>query len=117
MPDDEKNSLLDRYFYQEHEIELLEPEWTYEFKPEGQTERSKTVVVNLEEWFERLWTYRSRDVGDGRDTGSKRSVPRVCLRSVRRAGKRMGDFREGAWEVQKTMGDMRIWQTWVPGSG
>ncbi|KAH7382005.1 hypothetical protein BKA64DRAFT_684732 [Cadophora sp. MPI-SDFR-AT-0126] len=117
VPDDEKNSLLDRYFYQEHEIELLEPEWTYEFKPEGQTERSKTVVVNLEEWFERLWTYRSRDVGDGRDTGSKRSVPRVCLRSVRRAGKRMGDFREGAWEVQKTMGDMRIWQTWVPGSG
>ncbi|PVH71423.1 hypothetical protein DL98DRAFT_660660 [Cadophora sp. DSE1049] len=117
VPDDERNSLVDRYYYREHEVELLEPEWAYEFKPEGQTERSKTVVVNLEEWFERLWGNENEDVGDGRDTRRKRSMPRVCMRSIRREGKRMGDFREGAWEVQKMMGDMRIWRSWVPGLG
>jgi len=72
------------------------------FCTEGQTEYAKTVVENLGEWFDRLWI----------DSG--REPPKVLVRSVRREGKRMGDFREGAWEVQKMLGDMRVWKNWVP---
>lgn len=114
MPDDERNNLVDSYYYQEHEVELLDSEWTYEFKPAGETERSKTVVVNLEEWFERLWGSETGNVGDDRGTRNERGPPKVCMRSVRRDGNKMEDFREGAWAVQKMVGDMRVWKTWVP---
>lgn len=114
VPDDERNNLVDSYYYQEHEVELLDSEWTYEFKPAGETERSKTVVVNLEEWFERLWGSETGNVGDDRGTRNERGPPKVCMRSVRRDGNKMEDFREGAWAVQKMVGDMRVWKTWVP---
>jgi hypothetical protein len=45
---------------------------------------------------------------------SGREVPKVRVKSVRREGRRMRDFREGAWEVQKMLGDMRVWKNWVP---
>ncbi|KAG4441002.1 hypothetical protein IFR05_003509 [Cadophora sp. M221] len=111
--DDERNALADKYYYREHEVRLLEPEWRYEFRLEGETETSMTLVANLEAWFERLWGMDG-GVEEGRVVGRKRDVPRVGMMSVRRDGERMGDFREGAWETQKMVGDMRVWKTWVP---
>jgi hypothetical protein len=102
VPDDEVNCLSDKLYYKPHTISLLEPPITYKFCTEGQTEYAKTVVENLGEWFDRLWV----DIG--------REPPKVLVRSVRREGRRMGDFREGAWEVQKMLGDMRVWKNWVP---
>ena len=113
VPDDERNNLADIYHYRKHEVELLDPEWTYEFKPAGETERSKTVVVNLNEWFERLLGNVPGNVGESRGTSKGRSPPKVCMKSVRRDGNKMEDFREGAWAVQKMVGDMRVWKTWV----
>lgn len=103
VPDDELRYLNDKFYYKPHIISLLEPAIIYKFRPEGQTEFAKTVVENLGEWFERLWE----------DSG--REVPEVMVKSVRREGRRMnGDFREGTWEVQRILGDMRVWKNWVP---
>lgn len=102
IPDDEVNSLNDKFYYKPHSISFLEPAITYKFRPEGQAEFAKTVMENLGEWFERLWV----------DSG--RELPKVRVKSVRREGRRMGDFREGAWVVQKMLGDMRVWKNWVP---
>jgi hypothetical protein len=102
VPDDEVNCLSDKLYYKPHTISLLEPPITYKFCTEEQTEYAKTVVENLGEWLDRLW------VDNGREP------PKVLVRSVRREGRRMGDFREGAWEVQKMLGDMRVWKNWVP---
>jgi hypothetical protein len=104
IPDDEHNRLEDRYYYKPHEIEFQEPVWRYSFAPAGQIEEAKTVVENLGEWFQRLWL----------DLGREVEVPRVKVMSVRRSGRKMGDFRTGIWEVQVRLGDMRFWKTWVP---
>ncbi|KAH7333130.1 hypothetical protein BKA65DRAFT_40337 [Rhexocercosporidium sp. MPI-PUGE-AT-0058] len=112
--DDERNALADKYYYREHEVKLLEPEWRYEFRLEGETERSMTLVENLEAWFEKLWECAERVDEEGRNVGRRRDVPKVGMRSVRRDGERLGDFREGAWETQKMVGDMRVWKTWAP---
>lgn len=108
VPDDERNCLQDMWYYREHDIELNEPGWRYEFKPKGETKRERTVLVNLGGWFERLW-------GEGKDGGKgRRSVPKVGIKSLRRDGRRTGEFKKGVEEVQKLMGDMRVWKTWVP---
>lgn len=104
IPDDEINCLDDRYYYRPHTISLLEPAMKYKFRPAGQSEFAKTVVENLAEWCERLW----------KESECGRTAPEVGVRSVRREGRRMGDFQEGVWEVQKMLGDMRVWRTWVP---
>jgi hypothetical protein len=102
IPDDEFNCLNDKYYYKPHTITLLEPALKYKFRQTGQTKFAKTVVENLAEWCERLW----------KDSG--REAPEISVKSVRREGRRMGDFKEGVWEVQKMLGDMRVWKTWVP---
>jgi len=104
VPDDEINCLEDRYYYAPHTISLLAPALKYKFRPAGQSECAKTVVENLAEWCERLW--KVSECG--------RAVPEVGVRSVRREGRRIGDFKEGLWEVQRMLGDMRAWRTWVP---
>jgi len=100
VPDDEWKNLEDRYYYRKHTISLLTPPFTYEFRPEGQKERAKTVQENLRDWMVRFWG------------GSV--VPDVRFGSVRRDGRRMRMFKEGAWEIQKLLGDMSAWATWVP---
>jgi hypothetical protein len=104
IPDDEHYCLEDRYYYKEHKVEFHEPMWTYSFWPAGQTEYAKTALENLGEWFQRWWLELEEEV----------EVPRVKAMSVRRSGRRMGDFRNGIWEVQMRLGDMRFWKTWVP---
>ena len=113
MPDDERNALEDRWYFGKHEVAFKEPGLGYEFVPEGQSGRARTVVQNLGEWFERLW--RPGD-GDGESVHDEDGVkaPRVGVVSVRRSGKVMGDFKDGIWEVQKALGNMRVWKTWVP---
>jgi hypothetical protein len=100
VPDDEPNHLADQYYYRQHEITLETPPYEYRFRPEGQTEHAKKVVENLEEWTKRLW------VG--------REAPKVRIRSLRRQGKRMTCYKGGIWEVQRLLGDMGAWKTWVP---
>lgn len=104
VPDDEERCLEDRYYYRKHKIELRQPLQEYVFWAHGaaQDEPEKTVVDNLGEWFEVFWE------------GSGRVCPRVGWRSVRRDGRRMGDYRTGAWEVQRKVGDMEVWKSWVP---
>jgi len=104
IPDDELNCLDDRYYYRPHTISLLEPAIKYKFRPAGQTKFAKTVVENLAEWCERLW----------KESECGRTAPEVAVRSVRREGRRMADPGKGIWEVQKMLGDMRVWRTWVP---
>jgi hypothetical protein len=99
VPDDEKHCLEDKYYYRKHRIGLTDPLLEYTFKPFEQTEPAKTCVENLGEWFGRFW---------------KEGVPRVRWKSVRREGRKMGEWKEGAWEVQRMLGDMRIWKTWMP---
>lgn len=53
--DDERHALADKWYYHEHEVELRDAEWRYEFRLEGEMERSVGLVGNLEGWFERLW--------------------------------------------------------------
>lgn len=55
MVDDERHALADKWYYHEHEVELRDAEWRYEFRLEGEMERSVGLVGNLEGWFERLW--------------------------------------------------------------
>ncbi|TVY19565.1 hypothetical protein LARI1_G003403 [Lachnellula arida] len=105
VPDDQKHALEDRYYYRKHKIQLKDPEFDYTFTSLGQTELTKTCVENLTEWFGRLLK------------GEGRGVPKVGWKSVRRAGSRVGEYREGAWEVQRMLGDMSVWKTWVPNEG
>ena len=106
VPDDEERYLEDRYYYRKHKISLREPGQEYAFWAHGaaEDEPEKTVVENLGEWFEEFW----------KENGCEREVPRVGWRSVRRDGRRMGDYKTGAWEVQRKVGDMRVWKSWVP---
>lgn len=102
VPDDERNALEDRYYYRKHRISLQQPDVEYMFWTNGREEPAKTVTELLEAWFSRLWK------------PSGREVPMVGWKSVRRDGRTMEDFRDGAWEVQKRMGDMTLWETWMP---
>lgn len=120
VPDDQRGPLIDRWYYGKHDIHLLEPEWAYTFRSHGPgvREDSKTVVENLEEWFARLW--RVDDVcGDSDADGDGRGQvplcpPKVMVKSIRRNGSRMAAFKDGLWEIQKEMGDMRVWRSWTP---
>jgi hypothetical protein len=100
VPDDEPNNLANRFHYHKHKVTLVTPPFKYMFQPEGQTEFSRTVVENLEEWMERLW------IG--------REIPKVEIKSVRRDGERMVPWKSGMWEIQRLLGDMVAWKTWVP---
>ncbi|TVY27949.1 hypothetical protein LHYA1_G003503 [Lachnellula hyalina] len=105
VPDDQKHALEDKFYYRKHEIQLKDPEFKYIFRTFGQSELTKTCVENLGEWFGRLWK------GEGRE------VPKVSWKSIRRAGCRVGEYRKGAWEVQRVLEDMSGWKTWMPDEG
>lgn len=134
VPDDTRGPLIDRWYYGKHDIELVGPEWEYTFRSSGSTCDAKTVVEGLGEWFERLW--RPGGLGNERGLirrgghggvdgdepqvsnkmgdGGQVLVPKVVVRSVRRSGKRMSAFKDGVWDIQREMGDMRVWKTWLP---
>jgi hypothetical protein len=44
----------------------------------------------------------------------EREIPTVCVKSIRRNGREMANFRNGMWGIQEAMGDMRYWKTWNP---
>jgi hypothetical protein len=125
VPDDDRGPLIDRWYYGKHDIELLDPEWAYSFRPSGQEMDGKTVVENLGEWFERLWKLETdRDSarpvlgvhqsGVGGDQVFPRIPPSVTAKSIRRNGRRMAPLKDGLWDIQKAMGDMRVWKSWTP---
>ncbi|KAE8444322.1 hypothetical protein EG329_000632 [Mollisiaceae sp. DMI_Dod_QoI] len=101
IPDDVKGCLEDKFYYREHEISLQEAPYIYTFHLPGQ-ENEKTVIRNLEEWFKRLWK------------DCERTVPKLEIKSIRRDGRCLASFKDGTWEVQKTMGSMDNWKTWTP---
>lgn len=132
IPDDDRGALEDRWYYGKHSLVFREPLVEYEFIPAGQTEPAKGVVENLNEWFGRLWADlpgRQAESAEGRDAGNvesesgsggeggnvRRVVPKVGIKSVRRGGRQMSDYKDGVWDVQKNLGDMRRWKGWVPG--
>lgn len=100
VPDDEPHHLQDKFYYRQHEVTLQTPPYRYEFRPEGRAEFEMTVVANLNEWMERLWMGRP--------------IPKIEIKSVRRNGARMADWKGGMWEIQRLLGDMAAWKTWVP---
>ncbi|KAF8859745.1 hypothetical protein BDZ45DRAFT_350209 [Acephala macrosclerotiorum] len=115
VPDDLKEALPDKFYYREHEITLHDAPYVYEFDlsekdiftlPEE--EKEKTVVQNLEEWFERLWN------GGERKGGQEVIPPKVEIKNLRRDGRCLSSFKDGIWEVQKVMGGMESWKTWTP---
>jgi hypothetical protein len=131
VPDDETRALEERWYSRRHEIKLLEPEFTYHLRPSG-GEKAATVLENLQEWFRRLWDDNQKQVDEGKEqdeaddesvtvTGDEElekdgteNMPTVCVKSIRRNGRIMSDFRDGLWGIQKAMGDMRYWKTWNP---
>jgi hypothetical protein len=87
----------------------------------------------LGEWFGRLWGAEKKveegeeENGDGDEDANDdesvtvsgeevegREVPTVCVKSIRRNGRIMANFRDGLWGIQEAMGDMRYWKTWNP---
>lgn len=141
VPDDERGALIDRWYYGKHNITMVEPEWTYKFRPNN-GDIAKNFVHNLEEWFARLWkdaksptssscniyplnSSQSQEIED--DAASVGTLtdevfevgtqpPDVSIKCIRRNGRRMADFKEGLWEIQEAIGDMRVWNTWLPPS-
>ncbi|KAG9237974.1 hypothetical protein BJ875DRAFT_480784 [Amylocarpus encephaloides] len=110
VPDDERNALVDRWYYGKHELLLKESAFSYTFIPADQSEPAKTAVENLQEWFDRLWTSRL----PATNFDNAKGVPRVSIKSARRAGHQISDWKDGVWEVQKNLGDMRRWKLWMP---
>ncbi|CAG8974790.1 hypothetical protein HYALB_00000402 [Hymenoscyphus albidus] len=131
VPDDDRGALEDRWYYGKHALVFREPLVSYEFIPAGHTEPAKGVTDNLNEWFSRLWVGLSREGGMGEQFGEnegaggevnegeswnmRKLVPKVEIKSVRRGGRQMSDYKDGLWEVQRNLGDMRKWKTWIPG--
>lgn len=117
IPDDEKGALIDRWYYGKHDIEVGGPPWAHTFRPNGE-ELAKTVVENLGEWFERLWNMERKEErkedGEYEEVRPPSEPPNVSVMSVRRNGRRMSEFKDGLWEIQEAMGDMRVWKTWTP---
>lgn len=147
VPDDERHSLGDRWYYGKHEITLVYAEWRYKFRPSGGSE-ARGFAENLRDWFARLWrdedwgmqvmnesqhglsnverSHRVIEEGGnhveddssvntlvaGDITG--RQPPDISIMSVRRNGKKMEDFKDGLWGIQKAIGDMRVWKIWKP---
>ena len=119
-----------------HDVGLEEAEWRYTFRP-GNGEVARGFVEGLEEWFGRLWRAPERsvrfqlgekEVEDEHDSNAApvgtwageeavehgRQPPMISVKSVRRNGRRMADFKEGLWQIQEAMGDMHLWKTWTP---
>lgn len=139
MPDDDRGALIDRWYYGKHTITLMDPEWTYKFRPNN-GELARNFTDNLEEWFARLWKRTERassytecsTTSDGQDdevsvgtlanedeedvVEKDRIPPEVSVKSIRRNGRRMAGFVDGLWEIQEAIGDMRVWKTWTPPS-
>lgn len=101
VPDDEVNSLDDKWYYRKHEISLVTPPWRYCFRLENGPERVATLEENLMEWMVRVW-------------GDNCTVPELRYASLRRNGKEIGNFKHGVWELQRLLGDLMSWKTWVP---
>lgn len=142
VPDDERGSLVDRWYYGKHDIVLEDAEWRYKFRPDN-GDVAKDFVENLEEWFGRLWRdpepsrrhnqipadeQQKEQEGEDSDAASvgtltgdevpERGIepPVVSVKSVRRNGRRMAEFKDGLWQIQEAIGDMRVWKTWTPPS-
>ena len=131
VPDDQIGALKDRWYYRRHEIKLLEPEYTYHFRPNG-GEKARTIVENLQEWFGRLWnkkvdkddevekaddesvTVSGEEEPEQQQAAALEQVPLVLVKSIQRNGRVMEHFQDGLWGIQKAMGDMRYWKTWNP---
>ena len=128
VPDDNIGALEDRWYSRRHEIKLLKPEYTYHFRPNG-GDKATTVVENLQEWFKRLWSDRRKVDDDGTEADDQsvtvngeeelkverdERIPIVCVKSIRRNGREMANFRAGLWGIQEAVGDMRYWKTWSP---
>jgi hypothetical protein len=104
VTDDLKEALPDKFYYREHEITLHDAPYEYEFDLSDKGEKEKTIVQNLEGWFERLW----------KDKDTEKEAPKVEVKSVRRDGRSLSSFKDGIWEVQKVMGGMESWKSWTP---
>lgn len=122
VPDDERKKLEDKWYYGKHDLVLKEPMWNYKFR--GQVAEGKTVLDNLVDWLERVWDDGEvagkgkgiQGVSDGSGRMSRRVPPKVSIKSVRRAGKSISDYKEGMCDIQQELGDMAAWKMWVPPS-
>ena len=131
IPDDEKRCLADRWYYGKHEITLRQPELGDIRSAPEQWVWVHSLAGNLEEWFGRLWKdhnidetkskYQNGNDETGRSVDDKLVTeveplksPRVSVMSVKRNGQKMREYTDGVSDIQKAMGDMRIWRTWTP---
>jgi hypothetical protein len=129
VPDDEERCLADRWYYGKHEITMQQPEvrgvWSV---PE---QWRWTLAGNLDEWFGRMWrdqksaktkvgNHHEHDEAENNEGGKVligtrvSNPPKVSVMSLKRNGRRMREYTDGLSEIQKSMGDMRIWKTWSP---
>lgn len=129
VPDDQERCLADRWYYGKHEITMQQPEvrgvWSV---PE---QWRWTLAGNLEEWFGRMWrdqksaktkvgNHHEHDEAENNEGGKVligtgvSNPPKVSVMSLKRNGRRMREYTDGLSEIQKSMGDMRIWKTWTP---
>jgi hypothetical protein len=137
VPDDERGGLVDRWYYGKHDIGLEDAEWRYKFRPDN-GDVARDFVENLEEWFVRLWKdpepprqiHVNEEEGENEEENSdaasvgtltgdevpERGIqpPVVSVKSVRRNERRMAEFKDGLWQIQEAIGDMRVWKTWSP---
>jgi hypothetical protein len=116
IPDDCRMPLEDRYYYGKHTLTFKEPAFYYRNTPA----RDFGPIEKLQAWFDRVWRRKSspRSRITSHDTSAPRctdiTVPRVSFKSVRRAGMSMSDYKEGALEVQRSLGDVSRWLMWIP---
>jgi hypothetical protein len=116
IPDDCRTPLEDRWYYGKHALTFREPAFYYRVTTTGQL----GPVEKLQAWFDRVWRSKSspRSRLAGRDTNASCradiTVTKVSFKSVRRAGMSMSDYKEGALEVERSLGDMSRWLMWIP---
>lgn len=127
VPDDEERCLADRWYYGKHEITLRRPEMRDDH-PISKT-WVQSFVRELDEWFERQWqggkSYENKETirtGSSESDGENEMVmqtkvpkpPKVSIMSVTRNDQKMREYADGLSDIQKAMGDMRVWKTWTP---
>ncbi|EPE32118.1 hypothetical protein GLAREA_12200 [Glarea lozoyensis ATCC 20868] len=115
VPDDCEGFLEDRWYYGKHALTFKDPALHYQFTPIGTTGIAKTAAENLQDWVDRVWPSKSRAGSNSRDTTLQDGIPpKICIKSVRRAGMSMSDYKEGVMKIQRAFGGMEAWRTWSP---